>query len=153
MSWPDQAWRAIDAAHASLPEGVTFKQRKAAIDSAYPFGTRAHWPYKAWLAARRAYLARWCDQSAGPLDARPEEQEDHVYEYVRGAYRVRPRIGQRVQHTETLQFGTIAPESPSGRHYVMVRFDGRKFNSPCHPLALDYSPSEPNALRQQAGAS
>lgn len=74
MSWADQAWRAIDTAHAALPEGVSFKERKAAIDAAYPFGLRKWHPYKTWLKARRAYLARWSDKPAGPLDVRPRAQ-------------------------------------------------------------------------------
>lgn len=26
------------------------------IDAAYPFNQRSHWPYKAWLKARKTYL-------------------------------------------------------------------------------------------------
>ncbi len=58
-SWYDQARATIAAVHAGLPKTATLDERKAAIDSAYPFGDRAHWPYKAWLKARREYLAGW----------------------------------------------------------------------------------------------
>lgn len=34
--------------------------------------------------------------------------------------------------------GTVAREDRSQSHYVMVRFDGRKFASPCHPTSLEY---------------
>lgn len=64
------------------------------------------------------------------------------YDYVRRAYGVNPGVGQRVQHTVTKGFGTIARENASQGHYVMVRFDGRGFSSPCHPTELDYQPKE-----------
>lgn len=37
--------------------GVTDKAIVAkAIDAAYPFGPREHWPYKQWLAARKSFF-------------------------------------------------------------------------------------------------
>lgn len=39
--------RALD-----LDAAATLKR----VDAAYPFGERAHWPYKAWLRARRELL-------------------------------------------------------------------------------------------------
>ncbi|AWB35525.1 hypothetical protein DBV39_19230 [Orrella marina] len=30
---------------------------KSKIDSSYPFGQRKHWPYKAWLLARKEFFA------------------------------------------------------------------------------------------------
>jgi hypothetical protein len=64
------------------------------------------------------------------------------YDYVRRAYGVNPGVGQRVRHTVTKKFGTVAKENPSQGHYVMVRFDGQSFSSPCHPTELDYQPKE-----------
>lgn len=61
------------------------------------------------------------------------------YDYVRRAYGVDPRVGARVQHTETGNHGEIVRESKSQAHYVMVKFDGRNFASPCHPTALKYA--------------
>jgi hypothetical protein len=65
-----------------------------------------------------------------------------MYDYVKRSYGVEPKVGARVRHTETGQFGEIAPEGRSQQHYVMVRFDGRKHADPCHPTALDYNPPE-----------
>jgi hypothetical protein len=59
MSWSEIARRIIAQVHVNIPEGATLKERKAAIDAAYPFGTREHWPYKAWCKARRKYLERY----------------------------------------------------------------------------------------------
>lgn len=63
------------------------------------------------------------------------------YDYIRRAYSVAPKVGARVRHTETGGFGVITRERPSAGHYVQVRFDGRQHPSPCHPLALDYTPT------------
>jgi len=60
------------------------------------------------------------------------------YDYVRRTYGVDPIVGQRVRHTEIDKFGTVARESASQAHYVMVKFDGQNFASPCHPTALEY---------------
>jgi hypothetical protein len=53
--WYDRAAQvikgAIEAAHT---EGVTdAKEIQRRVDAAYPFGAREHFPYKAWLKARR----------------------------------------------------------------------------------------------------
>lgn len=67
-----------------------------------------------------------------------------AYDYVKRMYGVDPIVGARVRHTElqgARSFGTIAREKPALGHYVMVRFDGQNFALPCHPTALDYSPS------------
>jgi hypothetical protein len=42
-----------------VPPEATFAERKKIIDAAYPFGERAMWPYKAWLKARKKYLAQF----------------------------------------------------------------------------------------------
>lgn len=57
--WSDIARATIQRVHAALPATATLQERKRAIDAAYPFGERAMWPYKAWLKARRSYLARF----------------------------------------------------------------------------------------------
>jgi hypothetical protein len=62
------------------------------------------------------------------------------YAYVRRAYRVEPRIGERVVHLETGRAGKIADERASHQHYVFVRFDGDLFDLPCHPTSLSYRP-------------
>jgi hypothetical protein len=61
-----------------------------------------------------------------------------TYDYVKRTYQVNPRVGGRVMHQVTKRSGTIAREKPSQGHYVMVKFDGRKFSSPRHPTELDY---------------
>ncbi len=64
------------------------------------------------------------------------------YEYVKRAYGVNPVPGARVRHNETGKFGRIVRKRVDD-NYVHVQFDGQKFDLPCHPKALDYSPSEP----------
>ncbi len=58
-TWKESAWLAIDAMHKALPVPCTLEQRKKALEDAYPFDSREHYPYKAWLAARREYLNRY----------------------------------------------------------------------------------------------
>lgn len=60
------------------------------------------------------------------------------YDYVRRAYGVDPRVGQRVTHTVTQESGKVSRERPSQAHYVMVKFDGTKHPLPCHPTELVY---------------
>jgi hypothetical protein len=56
----------IARVHASLPEDISFKDRKAAIKAAYPFGERDYWPYKAWCKAQREYLRRYDPKAPKP---------------------------------------------------------------------------------------
>lgn len=56
--WSRIARETIGKVDAALPEGVLFKDRKAAVFAAYPFGERSYWPYKAWCKAQREYLRR-----------------------------------------------------------------------------------------------
>lgn len=65
-SWHDRAVVTIDEIHKAMPD-ASLEDRLKAIDKAYPFGPRAQWPYKMWLKARKAYIARWSDKPAGPL--------------------------------------------------------------------------------------
>lgn len=52
------AQRAADVIYASLraSAGKPAIERVAAVDAAYPFGERAHHPYKQWLQVRRQIL-------------------------------------------------------------------------------------------------
>ncbi len=61
------ARRAIESAALGIPDEATFAERKKAIDAVYPFGERAYYPYKAWLKARRAYLAPYDPKTPAPL--------------------------------------------------------------------------------------
>jgi hypothetical protein len=62
-----------------------------------------------------------------------------MYDYVRRAYGVDPKLGQRVRHTEIDKVGKVARENKSQSHYVMVTFDGCTAGPlPCHPTALEY---------------
>jgi len=63
-----------------------------------------------------------------------------AYDYVRRTYGVDPKVGARVRHTVTKQFGHIAREDRGQAHHVMVKFDGKGFSLPCHPTEIDYSP-------------
>lgn len=57
--WSHIARATIEKVAATLPDDMPFKDRKAAISAAYPFGERQYWPYKAWCKARKTYLARF----------------------------------------------------------------------------------------------
>lgn len=72
-SWSDVSRSVIQRVAATLPDDMPMKDRKAAIDAAYPFGPRSHWPYKAWCKARRAYLER---HGLKPLRVAPPNQLD-----------------------------------------------------------------------------
>ncbi len=58
-SWHVTAEATIAAVHDSLPADASLAERTKAVDAAYPFGERAHFPYKEWLAARRRYLVKF----------------------------------------------------------------------------------------------
>lgn len=57
--WGDSARETIARVHATLPGGISFKDRKDAIRDAYPFGPRKYWPYRAWCKAQREYLRKY----------------------------------------------------------------------------------------------
>lgn len=65
MKWAEIARQTIARVHASLPENISFKDRKAAIRAAYPFHVREYWPHKAWCKAQREYLRKY-DPKAPP---------------------------------------------------------------------------------------
>lgn len=48
MSWREKAAPIIANVLSQYPEDCP--ERRKALREAYPFGPRAHWPYKAWLA-------------------------------------------------------------------------------------------------------
>ena len=56
--WSIIARATVERVAQTIPADTPFKERKALIDAAYPFGERAYWPYKAWLKARKTYLAK-----------------------------------------------------------------------------------------------
>ncbi len=58
------------------------------------------------------------------------------YDYIKRTYDFVPVVGARVRHTVTGKYGITAREDKSLGHYVMVRFDGQSFRSPCHPMEL-----------------
>lgn len=70
MTRAEYAWHVIALVHARLPEDMPFKERKKAIDDAYPFGEREYWPYRAWCKARRKYLNRYDPKAKSPPSAR-----------------------------------------------------------------------------------
>ncbi len=61
--WKDRAFSAIYK--LDLPASMPLADRIAAVDAAYPFGERTHFPYKAWLAERRKYLTKFGYQPRG----------------------------------------------------------------------------------------
>lgn len=60
------------------------------------------------------------------------------YAYVKQYYGVDPVIGARVTMKDDGRIGVIVAKR-SYDQYVHVRFDGKKFDSPVHPLDLIYS--------------
>ncbi len=53
---------------ATLPDDMSLKARKVAIEAAYPFRNAdgAAWPRRAWQKARREYLARFREGGKRP---------------------------------------------------------------------------------------
>lgn len=62
-----------------------------------------------------------------------------AYEYIKRTYTFQPKVGRRVRHTITGEYGEIRREDRSASHYVQVQFDTRKFPLPCHPGELEYN--------------
>ncbi len=63
-----------------------------------------------------------------------------AYEYVKRSYGVPAEVGMRVTFNEEgspRKDGVIVGKRQYD-HYVHVRFDGCKFDVPCHPMSLDY---------------
>lgn len=58
-TWADAARAVIARIEAELPPGASLTERAQAIDAAYPFGRRCHYPYRVWCRVRRAHLARF----------------------------------------------------------------------------------------------
>lgn len=56
QSWADRARCTIAEVHAALPTSASLEERIAAVDAAYPFLRRAHYPYQVWCRIRREYL-------------------------------------------------------------------------------------------------
>lgn len=55
--WRRQAHVAIREVLHRVAVGTTAKDVLRAVDGAYPFGERKHYPYKAWLAERSALIS------------------------------------------------------------------------------------------------
>lgn len=75
MEWTAEARRVIADVHASLPADATMQDRIVALRKAYPFGavSAARWPYKAWLVARKEYLARFTPRALSAIDRLPRD--------------------------------------------------------------------------------
>lgn len=76
MTWGQKARAIIWDLHNRIPPDATYKDRKKAIQDAYPWGNRSGWPYKAWLREQRIYLARYApkDEVAKKLPPTPLER-------------------------------------------------------------------------------
>lgn len=70
-TWAERARATIKTVDQGLPPGATLEQRILAVDAAYPFIRRAHYPYQVWCRVRRTYLSKfgYVPQNAprGPL--------------------------------------------------------------------------------------
>lgn len=59
MSWSDRAWTTMERVRINgVQSGKNPAEIAKEIDAAYPFGERAHYPYKAWLSARKEFFAK-----------------------------------------------------------------------------------------------
>lgn len=58
-TWAERTRATINAVDQSLPADATRDQRIAAVDAAYPFLRRAHYPYQVWCRVRRNYLSKF----------------------------------------------------------------------------------------------
>lgn len=71
--WRATAIRACAAALERLPKHATEREARSALCDAYPFGPRAHHPYKVWLdEVKKQLRARFGRDLATPLLDRPE---------------------------------------------------------------------------------
>lgn len=71
-TWSDRAWQVMGEGRAEcLLAGKTPPEIVKAIDDAYPFGPRSHWPYKAWLKARKQFF----DKHGLPRKGQRSQQE------------------------------------------------------------------------------
>jgi hypothetical protein len=68
-----------------------------------------------------------------------------AYEYVKSYYGVNPEPGMRVKVKGSEKQGTIARKR-SYDHYVHVKFDGSKFDVPCHPMDLLHEEQNPEKV-------
>jgi hypothetical protein len=62
---------------------------------------------------------------------------EEPYSYVKNYYGVNPVIGARVTTADGKKSGVIVRKQ-SYDQYVHVKFDGTKFDVPCHPMDLNY---------------
>jgi hypothetical protein len=63
-----------------------------------------------------------------------------AYQYVKEFYGVNPEVGMRVTFNEkgcARKEGVIVSRQAYNQS-VYVRFDGARFDVPCHPLSLEY---------------
>lgn len=63
-----------------------------------------------------------------------------AYEYVNRYYGLRVKPGMRVTTMDGKKTGTVVRKYCYD-HYVHVKFDGTKFDVPCHPQELVYDSS------------
>lgn len=72
-----------------------------------------------------------------PLDVtRGDEMKESPYAYVNKAYGLAVKPGDRVVMSG--RHGVVVRKAAYD-HYVHVKFDGTKFDVPCHPMALMYA--------------
>jgi len=57
--WTRVSDKVLHDVFAALPADATEHDVRKAMAAAYPFGERAMWPYKAWLAACKRWLDAW----------------------------------------------------------------------------------------------
>jgi len=80
--WASYADRVLRHVFATLPPDADERAVKRAIREAYPFGERSYWPYKAWGARARIWLAAWkaglSEPAPAPKRRSKEESRDHA---------------------------------------------------------------------------
>lgn len=78
ITWRQAAEHAIGEALKTMPVDTDEKQFRAHLSAAYPFGERAHHPYKVWLqCVNKEVRKRWPIKGLTPSEATKRAIEAH----------------------------------------------------------------------------
>ena len=101
MNWTDAATATMtETLMRCRSDGATPEATAKAIDAAYPFGERARWPYKAWLAARKAFFAKHGLPRSGDRKSDKERLDDLVARMGAKKHWSGPQVGAGDTATE-----------------------------------------------------
>lgn len=66
--WAQRADEVLEKMFARLPKDASDAAIRRAVQDAYPFGPREHWPYKVWLARVKVWRAARAVGHSRPAD-------------------------------------------------------------------------------------